>query len=113
MGEKLGRSRPCQLGWKQTHVREAIDEGPQAEDHESIQRIRKAKKRSFKKEGSAHMAFPDPWADPKSRSPCGSRIYTIGAQNWGIYFWDPPRALGFSIWQVVPAPHGHPSKARR
>ena len=44
------------------------------------------------------LYHPDPWADPKSRSPFGFHNLhhrNIRAQNWGIYFLDPPRASGY------------------
>ena len=42
-------------------------------------------------------SYPDPWEDPKSRSTLGFYSLhhrSIRAQNWGIYFSDPPRGLG-------------------
>ena len=41
--------------------------------------------------------FPDPWADPKSRSTlgfCNLHHRAIRIQNWGFYFLDPLRGLG-------------------
>ena len=40
---------------------------------------------------------PNPWADPKSRSTLGFwnlHHRSIGVQNWGLYFLDPPGGLG-------------------
>ena len=39
-------------------------------------------------DGFAYYAYPDPWADQKSRS------RSIRAQNGGIYFLDPPGSPG-------------------
>ena len=41
--------------------------------------------------------YSDPWADPKSRSTLEFHNLdhrSIGVQNWGLYFVDPPRGLG-------------------
>ena len=50
-------------------------------------------------------SYPEPWEDPKNVSALG--LYSlhhksIGFQNWGFYFLDPPRALGIQHSPLEP-----------
>ena len=43
------------------------------------------------------LSYPDPWEDPKSRSPNSGLQYSYGVDygtKGGIYFLDPPRGRG-------------------
>ena len=45
----------------------------------------------------SHNSYPEPWADPTSRSTLGFynlHYRSTGVHYWGIYFLDPPRGLG-------------------
>ena len=48
------------------------------------------------------LMLPDAWADPKSRSTlgfCNLHHRSSRAQNWGIYFLDPPGGLGCGTYE--------------
>ena len=53
--------------------------------------------------------IPDPWADPKSRSPLQFQNLhhrSIRAQNWGTYFLDPPGGRGCTRVESAPESGG-------
>ena len=79
------------LGCKAESCRFRMQKGPRANDS-------KLEVGWFKP--GLREPYPNPWADPKSKSSLGVHNLHHGSirmVNWGVYFLDLPRGLG-SMW---------------